>query len=104
MINRTVRTRMLDCAYIERGPANGKPLFLVHGFPDDARTWDVVAEALAGDGYRTIAPYVRVRSPRWHATCSILPMRSGSIPSITSVTIGGRARDTPSRRFRQSGS
>jgi pimeloyl-ACP methyl ester carboxylesterase len=59
MIERTVRTRMLDCAYIERGPANGKPLFLVHGFPDDARTWDVVAEALAGDGYRTIAPYVR---------------------------------------------
>jgi len=54
-----IRTRALDCAYLERGPAGGKPVFLVHGFPDDARTWDGVAAALAQDGYRTIAPYVR---------------------------------------------
>jgi pimeloyl-ACP methyl ester carboxylesterase len=59
----SVRTAALDCAYIERGPAHGPPVLLVHGFPDDARTWDAVAAALAGDGYRTIAPYVRGFGP-----------------------------------------
>ncbi len=53
------RTRSLDCAYIERGPAAGPAVVFVHGFPDDARTWDAVATELAADGYRTFAPFVR---------------------------------------------
>ena len=50
-------------AYREDGPRDGTPVLLVHGFPDDARTWDRVASVLAGDGYRTIAPYVRGFGP-----------------------------------------
>lgn len=60
---KTVTTPSLACAYIERGPADGAPVMLVHGFPDDARTWDRVAEALATDGARTIAPFVRGFGP-----------------------------------------
>jgi pimeloyl-ACP methyl ester carboxylesterase len=55
----SVRTPSLDCAYLESGPSNGVPVVLVHGFPDDARTWDAVAPILAGEGFRTIAPFVR---------------------------------------------
>jgi pimeloyl-ACP methyl ester carboxylesterase len=58
MVN-SAPTAALENAYIERGPAPGAPLLLIHGFPDDARTWDTVASALADDGYRTIAPFLR---------------------------------------------
>ena len=58
-----VRTPTLDIAYEERGPADGAPVVLAHGFPDDARTWDAVAAPLAASGYRTIVPYVRGFGP-----------------------------------------
>ncbi len=59
MEERSATTPDLHVAYVERGPYDGSPVLLVHGFPDDARTWDRLASALAADGYRTIAPYVR---------------------------------------------
>ena len=60
---RVAATRDLHVAYVECGPADGTPVLLVHGFPDDARTWDRLAPALAADGYRTIAPFVRGFGP-----------------------------------------
>jgi pimeloyl-ACP methyl ester carboxylesterase len=59
METKTAVTRPLRIAYYERGPRDGTPVIMVHGFPDSARTWDRLASALADDGYRTIAPYVR---------------------------------------------
>jgi pimeloyl-ACP methyl ester carboxylesterase len=58
-----VRTATLDIAYEERGPADGAPVILLHGFPDDPRTWDAVVVPLAAAGYRTIAPYLRGFGP-----------------------------------------
>jgi pimeloyl-ACP methyl ester carboxylesterase len=58
-----VRTSVLDIAYEESGPADGAPVFLMHGFPDDVRTWDGVAALLAGRGYRVIVPYLRGYGP-----------------------------------------
>jgi pimeloyl-ACP methyl ester carboxylesterase len=52
-------TPLLEGAYEERGNAHDAPIILVHGFPDDARSWDAVAGPLAEEGYRTLAPYVR---------------------------------------------
>jgi pimeloyl-ACP methyl ester carboxylesterase len=57
------RTPTLDIAYEELGPADGAPIVLLHGFPDDVRTWDGVALPLAFAGYRTIAPYLRGFGP-----------------------------------------
>jgi len=76
----SVATRALSCAYIERGPADGEPIILVHGFPDDARTWDAIATELAADGFRTIAPYVRGFGPT-----RLLPEaeRTGETAAIT---------------------
>jgi len=56
-------TRDARIAYFDRGPRDGPAVLLVHGFPDDARTWDAVVPALAGAGYRTIAPFVRGFGP-----------------------------------------
>jgi pimeloyl-ACP methyl ester carboxylesterase len=53
------RTSVLEIAYEESGPAEGRPVFLMHGFPDDVRTWDGVAAPLAAQGYRVIVPYLR---------------------------------------------
>jgi len=79
MVN-SVATRALSCAYVERGPADGDAIFLIHGFPDDAQTWDAIAPELAADGLRTIAPYVRGFGPT-----RLLPEadRTGETAAIT---------------------
>ncbi len=58
-MTKTVETSQLEIAYEERGDSPSPPMILVHGFPDDAKTWEKVAEPLVEAGYRTIAPYVR---------------------------------------------
>jgi pimeloyl-ACP methyl ester carboxylesterase len=45
------------------GPADGEPVLLLHGFPQDADAWDRVAPALHGSGLRTLAPDQRGYSP-----------------------------------------
>lgn len=42
--------------FIDKGV--GKPLFLLHGFPDRANTWDAAIAELSGN-YRCIAPFLR---------------------------------------------
>ena len=48
---KTARTDVLEIAYEESGPAGGPAVFLMHGFPDDVRTWDGTAPLLAQHGY-----------------------------------------------------
>lgn len=56
---KSVQTSYLEIAYEERGDPHAPPIILVHGFPDDVRTWDGVVDALVNAGYRTLAPYLR---------------------------------------------
>jgi pimeloyl-ACP methyl ester carboxylesterase len=60
---KTIRTDTLEIAYEENGEPNGKPVVLLHGFPDDPRAWDGVVGPLAKDGFRTIVPYLRGFGP-----------------------------------------
>jgi pimeloyl-ACP methyl ester carboxylesterase len=60
---KTVLTPTLEIAYEERGPADGSPVVLLHGFPDDVRAYDGVAPALAAAGGRVIVPYLRGYGP-----------------------------------------
>lgn len=46
-------------AHLDRGPADGAPVLLLHGFPDDATSYARVMEALAARGHRAIAPFIR---------------------------------------------
>jgi pimeloyl-ACP methyl ester carboxylesterase len=41
------------------GPADGPPVVLLHGFPDTAELWRHQIPALAGAGYRVVAPDLR---------------------------------------------
>jgi pimeloyl-ACP methyl ester carboxylesterase len=47
----------------DAGPADGEPVVLLHGFPQDSRAWDRLAPVLHGAGLRTLAPDQRGYSP-----------------------------------------
>jgi pimeloyl-ACP methyl ester carboxylesterase len=49
----------LDVAYAEDGPADGRPVLLLHGWPYDIYSYVDVAPILAAAGYRVIVPYLR---------------------------------------------
>ena len=58
-----VRTKVLEIAYEEGGPADGIPVLLMHGWPYDPRTYDDVVPQLVAAGCRTIVPYLRGFGP-----------------------------------------
>jgi len=60
---KTALTPTLQIAYEESGPAEGPPVVLLHGFPDDVRAYDGVAPALAAAGWRVLVPYLRGYGP-----------------------------------------
>lgn len=47
----------------DEGPVDGPPVVLLHGFPQDSRSWDAVAPLLHARGYRTLTPNQRGISP-----------------------------------------
>ena len=50
---------VLNVGYAESGPANGRAVLLLHGWPYDIHTYVDVAPLLAAKGYRVIVPYLR---------------------------------------------
>jgi pimeloyl-ACP methyl ester carboxylesterase len=50
---------LLNVAYAEAGPADGRAAILLHGWPYDIHSYVDVASLLAAEGYRVIVPYVR---------------------------------------------
>jgi pimeloyl-ACP methyl ester carboxylesterase len=62
VLNR-VRTSVLEIACEQSGPENGVPVLLMHGFPYDPRTYDLVIPLLVAEGCRTIVPYLRGYGP-----------------------------------------
>ena len=57
----SVRANGLRFAYLEAG--EGPLVLLLHGFPDNARTWDGQLDVLARAGYRAVAPFMRGYAP-----------------------------------------
>ena len=58
-----IRAGVLDVAYYTCGPADGPPVFLMHGFPYDIHTYAEVAPLVADAGCRVIVPYMRGYGP-----------------------------------------
>ncbi|MEO8807716.1 MAG: alpha/beta hydrolase [Burkholderiaceae bacterium] len=54
-----VQAGVLDISYFETGPANGPPVFLMHGFPYDIHAYAEVAPMLATAGCHVFVPYLR---------------------------------------------
>ena len=50
---------VLNVGYAEAGPADGRPVLLLHGWPYDIHSFADVAPLLAAAGYRVIVPYLR---------------------------------------------
>src|SRR5436853_4864417 len=49
---KSIDTPVLRISYEESGAADGFPIILLHGFPDDIHAWDDVAPPLTKAGYR----------------------------------------------------
>ncbi|OWT81168.1 MULTISPECIES: alpha/beta fold hydrolase [unclassified Achromobacter] len=60
---KNIACHQLDIAYDEQGPPDGWPVVLLHGFPYDIHAYDEVTPALASQGARVIAPYLRGYGP-----------------------------------------
>jgi pimeloyl-ACP methyl ester carboxylesterase len=54
-----VRAGVLNVAYEEHGPCDGRAVVLLHGFPYDIRAYDGVVPILAAKGMRCLVPYLR---------------------------------------------
>lgn len=67
------QSQRLKLHYAEWGEPGGKPLLLMHGGLDHARSWDWVANAI-GDGYHIVAPDLRGHGDSDWAMGSSYPM------------------------------
>ena len=70
----------VDLRYLEWGPTDGTLAMMLHGFPDSAHTWRHLGPALADQGFRAIAPWLRGYHP-------------SSIPDDGNYRIGRLAQD-----------
>ncbi len=59
----TITTSQLDIACLISGPADGFPVILLHGWPDDALTWNRLLPDLHAAGFRTYVPWLRGCGP-----------------------------------------
>jgi hypothetical protein len=56
---RQVVAGVLNVGYADAGPAHGRPVILLHGWPYDIHSFVDVVPLLASAGYRVIVPYLR---------------------------------------------
>nr|WP_295922219.1 alpha/beta hydrolase [uncultured Dyadobacter sp.] len=54
-----IEAGVLNVGYVEAGPADGKPVLLIHGWPYDIYSYKQVSEILAAKGFRVLIPYLR---------------------------------------------
>jgi pimeloyl-ACP methyl ester carboxylesterase len=56
---RQVEAGDLDVGYVELGPAAGRAVLLLHGWPYDIHSYADAAPMLAAEGYRVVVPHLR---------------------------------------------
>jgi pimeloyl-ACP methyl ester carboxylesterase len=77
---RFCETPLLRVAFRDGGPEDGRPALLLHGWPDDATTYDGVAPVLHVAGWRTCAPWLRgFGATRFRETATL---RSGEMAAL----------------------
>jgi pimeloyl-ACP methyl ester carboxylesterase len=75
----TVETALSVCCELS-GPPDGYPCVLLHGWPDDVRTWDRILPALHAANLRIIVPYLRGFGPtRFRDSAA---MRNGQLSAL----------------------
>jgi pimeloyl-ACP methyl ester carboxylesterase len=56
---KTLQTGILEIVYFDEGPHDGRPILILHGWPDAPEGWTEVNRHLHDAGWRTITPYLR---------------------------------------------
>jgi len=77
------------------GPEDGRPVLLLHGFPDSSYIWRHQVAALTGAGYRTIVPDQRTVLRRGDDMLVVTPrkMREATENRLRAVSMRGRLAD-----------
>jgi pimeloyl-ACP methyl ester carboxylesterase len=90
-----------DWVFGERSKREGVPVLFLHGFSDDARTWDRVVAELAGAGLRLVRPFQRGFGP---SRVTAIAAHSGQVAALAqdessrsgAVLVDGSGRSGPS--------
>ena len=92
-LTRTITTPLLEIGYEESGPPDGPVVILLHGFPDDPRTWDGAVPDLAADGCRVLVPWLRGYGPTRFLDAATPAVRPAGGAGRRSAGVHGRAGD-----------
>ena len=74
-----VRTAVAEIGYLESGQSDGFPVLFLHGFPDDAHTWDGVVGELEGLPLRLVRPFQRGFGP---SVITAIAAHSGQVAAL----------------------
>jgi pimeloyl-ACP methyl ester carboxylesterase len=74
-----VRTAVAEIGYLESGQSDGFPVLFLHGFPDDAHTWDGVVGELEGLRLRLVRPFQRGFGP---SLITAIAAHSGQVAAL----------------------
>ncbi|MBB3659993.1 pimeloyl-ACP methyl ester carboxylesterase [Rhizobium sp. BK650] len=82
-----VDTDTLRINFIESGAKRGRPVLLLHGWPDDASTWEAVSSRLADRNLRLIAPYLRGFGSSVFLNDKVLRTANGAILAMDAIAL-----------------
>ncbi len=80
-------TQDLAITTLDEGPREAPVVLLLHGWPDDATTWDAVTPVLNAAGLRTVVPFLRGCGPT-RFTSDIAPRTgNGGILAMDAIAL-----------------
>lgn len=82
-----VDTENLRISFVESGSKHGRPVLLLHGWPDDASTWEVVSKHLQNRNMMPIAPYLRGIGPSVFQNPDALRTANGAILAMDAIAL-----------------
>jgi hypothetical protein len=84
---------VLNIGYAEAGPADGRAVILLHGWPYDIHSFVDVAPALAAAGYRVIVPHLRGHGTTRFLSSSTFRNGQQAVVALDIVALMGRTRN-----------
>ncbi|MBW9115610.1 alpha/beta hydrolase [Rhizobium cauense] len=82
-----VLTEDLQISFMETGAQRGKAVLLLHGWPDDATTWNAIVERLRDRRLRFVIPYLRGFGPTTFRNDSRLRTANGGILAMDAIAL-----------------
>lgn len=82
-----VDTSDLSITFTETGAQHGHPVLLLHGWPDDATTWDAVSSWLQDRNLHLIAPYLRGFGPTTFRNGKALRTANGAVLAMDAIKL-----------------